>query len=87
RYDAPHQSADAQYDAPRRSPDTQYDGPGQAEGASQYDTSQAQGLQQGEQVPGAEANGSGERSAGDGEGWQFWPPADQAGEGAYQRPS
>ncbi|WP_432894561.1 DivIVA domain-containing protein [Kribbella sp. CA-245084] len=24
---------------------------------------------------------------GEGEGWRFWPPADQEGEGAYQRPS
>ncbi|MEV0789181.1 DivIVA domain-containing protein [Kribbella sp. NPDC050459] len=29
------------------------------------------------------ANGA----AGDEEGWRFWPPADQAGEGAYHRPS
>ncbi|MGW6200504.1 DivIVA domain-containing protein [Kribbella sp. NPDC055110] len=38
-----------------------------------------------QQTPEAEANGV----AGDenGEGWRFWPPADQQGEGAYQRPS
>lgn len=29
----------------------------------------------------------GEAQQAEGEGWQFWPPADQQGEGAYQRPS
>ncbi|WP_238153429.1 DivIVA domain-containing protein [Kribbella speibonae] len=32
-----------------------------------------------------EQEGQGEQ--GDEEGWRFWPPADQQGEGAYQRPS
>jgi hypothetical protein len=36
-----------------------------------------------EQAGQAPPNGA----AGDEEGWRFWPPADQAGEGAYQRPT
>ncbi|RZT19878.1 DivIVA domain-containing protein [Kribbella sp. VKM Ac-2569] len=47
---------------------------------------QEQAQQQTPEPPQAEANGD----AGDGdgnEGWRFWPPADQQGEGAYQRPS
>jgi DivIVA domain-containing protein len=42
------------------------------------------------QQPGAaEQTGDGEQGEGAGEaaGWRFWPPADQEGEGAYQRPS
>ncbi|WUJ75776.1 DivIVA domain-containing protein [Kribbella soli] len=34
-----------------------------------------------------QAQQQGDGQQGDGEGWQFWPPADQEGEGAYQRPS
>jgi hypothetical protein len=33
-------------------------------------------------------NGAAQDDGGDdGEGWRFWPPADQQGKGAYQRPS
>ncbi|TDO64198.1 DivIVA domain-containing protein [Kribbella sp. VKM Ac-2571] len=44
-----------------------------------------QARQETPEAPKAEGNGA----AGDGdeEGWRFWPPADQQGEGAYQRPS
>ena len=31
--------------------------------------------------------GNGVVGDGDGEGWQFWPPAEQSSDGAYQRPS
>ena len=46
---------------------------------------QAQGQQQGSGASQGGVNGA----AGDEgeEGWRFWPPADQQGEGAYQRPS
>ncbi|WP_327641002.1 DivIVA domain-containing protein [Kribbella sp. NBC_00482] len=46
---------------------------------------QAQGQQQVSGAPQGGVNGA----AGDEgeEGWRFWPPADQQGEGAYQRPS
>jgi DivIVA domain-containing protein len=34
-----------------------------------------------------QAGANGAAGDGDAEGWRFWPPADQQGEGAYQRPS
>ncbi|WP_272948967.1 DivIVA domain-containing protein [Kribbella soli] len=48
-----------------------------------------------QQAPGQQAPEQGAQQAGvngaagdgDEEGWRFWPPADQQGEGAYQRPS
>ncbi|MEV6272444.1 DivIVA domain-containing protein [Kribbella sp. NPDC051936] len=48
----------------------------QATEQAQQQTPQQQGEVEG-------SNGA----AGDEEGWRFWPPADQAGEGAYHRPS
>lgn len=48
---------------------------------------QEQAQRQTQEPPQAEANGAAEDGDGNEEGWRFWPPADQQGEGAYQRPN
>ncbi|MFI5697243.1 DivIVA domain-containing protein [Kribbella sp. NPDC051586] len=62
----------------------------QHEAASQQppDPQQQSGAQQqastAQQEPGSAQAAS---QQGEGEGWQFWPPVEEGGEGAYQRPS
>ncbi len=48
---------------------------------------QERAQEQTSESPQAEANGAAGDGDGGEEGWRFWPPADQQGEGAYQRPS
>ncbi|MFD3403762.1 DivIVA domain-containing protein [Kribbella sp. NPDC058693] len=55
----------------------------QQQSAQQSGPQQSAHPQSGPQQSGPQQGGQ----QGEGEGWQFWPPADQEGEGAYQRPS
>ncbi|WP_410787106.1 DivIVA domain-containing protein [Kribbella sp. C-35] len=68
-------------EAPAQAPQRQAEQDAQEQQAQ--GSEQAQGQQPGEQQGGA----NGAAGDGDEEGWRFWPPADQQGEGAYQRPS
>ena len=79
---APSQSAPAEPDPDSQQTATHWTSqPPQQEQAGPTEQAQQQTPQQQGGVEAA--NGA----AGDEEGWRFWPPADQAGEGAYQRPS
>ncbi|MET9317663.1 DivIVA domain-containing protein [Kribbella sp. NPDC003505] len=79
----PQQEQAGDTQATEETPYQQPADPQQEQGSETQATEQAQ-QQTPQQQGGVEAaNGS----AGDEEGWRFWPPADQAGEGAYRRPS
>lgn len=59
----------------------------QAPASQQQSDPQQSPQQQSAPQQGDGRQGDGQQGEAEGEGWQFWPPADQEGEGAYQRPS
>jgi hypothetical protein len=62
-----------------QAPPQQQQSPDEQQGAAQ---------ERSKQQSSAPQQGSAESAdAPQGEGWQFWPPVEQDGEGAYQRPS
>jgi len=63
--------------------------PDQQSPQQQEQSGETQATGQAQQQPPQQQGGvqASNGAAGDEEGWRFWPPADQAGEGAYHRPS
>jgi DivIVA domain-containing protein len=99
---APHPQAEQQpqeQQHPQAQPQQQLQEQQQAQGQQAPGQQQAQGQpqeraqgpadgQQAEGQQGARQAGANGAAGDEGEeGWRFWPPADQQGEGAYQRPS
>ncbi|MFC6161775.1 DivIVA domain-containing protein [Kribbella jiaozuonensis] len=89
---AAQQQAQQQAPAPQEQPDSwqssQRQSSQQQSAHPQPGPQQSAHPQSGTQQSGTQQSGTQQGGQhGEGEGWQFWPPADQEGEGAYQRPS